>query len=711
MHQTRVDSRTPYIGHRATITSGQQSERDESKRYHLVARLGEGGFGTVYRAEDTFFNNRPVAIKSINLTGLTTPQIIEATDGFNREVMLLSGLAHPHLSRIYDYFTDPEHWYLVMDFIHGETLEEYLQRYQERPFPFTGSGTVSGSLLPLAEIFDIALQLCDVLDYLHTRQSPIIFRDLKPSNIMRPPFGQLYLIDFGIARLFKPGQLKDTIPFGSPGYAAPEQYGKAQTTPRADIYSLGALLHHLLTGHDPGENGFHFAPLSPLPSELDGLDMLIKQMLAINIDNRPGNIQEVKDRLESAMRDLGLLPSGQSRDRSVDPPQQPVRPPVNVGRRTAIISLATLAGVALAGGMGLTLLHQRQTPLQPIPPAPTTAKNAPPTPTPSGPTPTPGEPITFYTYRGHTDTVQAIAWSPDGKRIASAGNAAQLHVWNSRNGQRYFTCFGHGDIIQAVAWSPNGKYIASGSRDHTVRIWDAVSGQVVSIYRGHPSSVNAICWAPEYNGPLIVSGSDDPVVHIWHAPDTRLIDTHFNPGKGNPSRINAVSWGSLEFIVSGGEDTYIEPWGAPNSQAAGMGIYGINSGPVLALAWAPVAASRTLPLVGLCETDLTLRSWPFGSVTAQWTTSMPGTNLSGQPQKANVAWSPDGHWIACVANSAAVSVFNADTGAPSVSYNGHTGGINAVSCSPLTTFDGKLLFASGGFDKTVQIWQFTPYSS
>jgi WD40 repeat protein len=88
---------------------------------------------------------------------------------------------------------------------------------------------------------------------------------------------------------------------------------------------------------------------------------------------------------------------------------------------------------------------------------------------------------------------------------------------------------------------------------------------------------------------------------------------------------------------------------------------------------------------------------------------MPGTNIPGQPQNADVAWSPDGHWIAaCLANSATVSVINADTGASSISYNGHTGGVNAVSCSPVTTSDGKLQFASGGFDKTVQIWQFTP---
>src|SRR5450432_848253 len=343
-------ARDTYIGRQLTIASGQQQGRDESRRYHLIARLGEGGFGTVYQAEDTFFNNRSVAIKSIHLIGLSTSQIIEATDGFNREVMLLSGLEHPHLPRIYDHFTDPEHWYLVMEYLNGETLEDYLQTYQENFVSFADSGMEYGCLLPLAEICDIAWQLCEVLDYLHTRQSPIIFRDLKPSNIMRTRNGHLYLIDFGIARIFKPGQPKDTIPFGSPGYAAPEQYGKAQTTPRADIYSLGALLHHLLTGHDPAENGFDFALLPPLPPELHGFDALIKQMLEMNRDDRPADIREVKDRLETYMRNLGLLPSIERPERPVEAPQQPVRPPVNTGRRIAIIGLATLVGATCVGG-------------------------------------------------------------------------------------------------------------------------------------------------------------------------------------------------------------------------------------------------------------------------------------------------------------------------------------------------------------------------
>src|SRR5207302_5229962 len=138
-------------------------------------------------------------------------------------------------------------WYLVMSFIEGEPLEQYVERM--------------GSSLPVDEALQIGLHLCSVLEYLHNRQPPIIFRDLKPSNVMRTPEGQLYLIDFGIARIFKQGQSRDTVALGSPGYAAPEQYGRAQSTPRNDIYSLGATLHHLLSGRDPSESPLVFPPL------------------------------------------------------------------------------------------------------------------------------------------------------------------------------------------------------------------------------------------------------------------------------------------------------------------------------------------------------------------------------------------------------------------------------------------------------------------
>jgi len=266
-------------------------------RYFIMSKVGAGGFGSVYKARDIQNGDRVVAIKEVTLLGLHPQAMIEATTAFQREVSVLSQLDHPNLPRLYEYIQTPGHWYLVMDFIAGETLEEYQSK------------TPKGHL-PLSEALDIGMQLCLVLDYLHSQQPPIVFRDLKPANIMRTPTGQLYLIDFGIARYFKPGQAKDTVALGSHGYAAPEQYGKAQTTPRADIYSLGAVLHQLLTARDPSEAPFRFQPLRPKSHSEPGslttgmvdvlvnkLETLITSMLAMDVNKRPPDVARVKQEL------------------------------------------------------------------------------------------------------------------------------------------------------------------------------------------------------------------------------------------------------------------------------------------------------------------------------------------------------------------------------------------------------------------------------
>jgi serine/threonine protein kinase len=255
-------------------------------RYHLLEQVGAGGFSTVHKAEDKQ-TNQLVAIKATSLRGLSSQEKIEATDAFNREVTMLSSIRHRHLPRIYDHFSDTECWYLAMEFIDGITLEHYMER----------NGTTSP--LPLEEVLDLGLLLCEVVTYLHRQQPAIIFRDLKPSNIMLTREGHLFLIDFGIARRFRPGQTQDTILLGSPGYAAPEQYGRAQTSVRSDIYSLGAILHQLLSGQDPAQTPFTFAAL-PLQNhpELTQLDRLIQQMVSLDSNQRPDSMQIVKQELE-----------------------------------------------------------------------------------------------------------------------------------------------------------------------------------------------------------------------------------------------------------------------------------------------------------------------------------------------------------------------------------------------------------------------------
>src|SRR5713101_5699505 len=256
------------------------------QRYRIIDQLGQGGFGAVYKAEDTRFGNRLVAVKEMSEGGLSLKEIARATGSFKHEALLLAGLLHPNLPRIYDHFFDAGHWYLVMDFIEGETLEGYL-------------ANLGKDHLPIEEVVDIGIQLCTVLDYLHTQEPPIIFRDLKPANVMRTSSGHLYLIDFGIARHFKPGQTRDTIPLGSPGYAAPEQYGRAQTTPQTDIYSLGAMLHQLLTGDDPAQTPFRFVSLQRQDQPvMERLQALLLQMLEMDVNKRPTRVVVVKQVLE-----------------------------------------------------------------------------------------------------------------------------------------------------------------------------------------------------------------------------------------------------------------------------------------------------------------------------------------------------------------------------------------------------------------------------
>ena len=152
--------------------------------------------GAVYMAQDSQLGDRLVAVKEMGQGNLYGQPAQDAVENFKGEAHLLAGLQHPNLPSIHDYFEENGRWYLVMSFIEGETLENYL-------------GHAQGQKLTLEETLHIGLVLCNVLGYLHAHNPPIIFRDLKPSNIMRSPNGHLYLIDFGVARHFKPGQTRD----------------------------------------------------------------------------------------------------------------------------------------------------------------------------------------------------------------------------------------------------------------------------------------------------------------------------------------------------------------------------------------------------------------------------------------------------------------------------------------------------------------------
>lgn len=209
---------------------------------------------------------------------------------FRSEAELLGTLKHPNLPRITDFFTENGKQYLVMDYVEGPTLEQVMRQRR----------------LDVNEAMDIARQLTEVLQYLHDLNPPLIFRDLKPANIILTPVGTVKLIDFGIARHFRPEQGKDTRALGTPGYAAPEQYGHGQSDVRTDLYALGATLHHILSDKDPAQAPFQFGPIAGVPPALEAL---VLKAVSLEPGARFQNARELKDALTALTSGAQQLPT------------------------------------------------------------------------------------------------------------------------------------------------------------------------------------------------------------------------------------------------------------------------------------------------------------------------------------------------------------------------------------------------------------------
>jgi uncharacterized caspase-like protein len=260
-------------------------------RYAIERLLVAGGLGWVYLARDQRLANRPCAIKEMVDHFIDQAQRVVANEDFAREADMLAQLKHRAIPAITDRFDDKNRHYLVMEYIEGRNLEEEMAA---RKGP-----------IPEGLIVDIARQLCDVLSYLHGHEPPVIYRDMKPSNVMVTPKGRVTLIDFGIARLFK-GARMDMI--GTVGFAPPEQY-QGNADQRSDIYSLGATLHYALTGRDPQEfPPFAFPPVKELrPETSTNLAGAIDAALSWEAKKRPASVQQFRDMM---LYGTGLRTSG-----------------------------------------------------------------------------------------------------------------------------------------------------------------------------------------------------------------------------------------------------------------------------------------------------------------------------------------------------------------------------------------------------------------
>ncbi len=264
------------------MSSQLQAGTALKERYVIEGLLGQGGMACVYLAHDRRLQNARWAIKEMNCYFTDPEELKAALAQFRSEAELLTGLSHLNLPKVADFFEEAGRYYLVMEYIEGITLDQAVSEYK--------------GFIPVEMIRKWMGQLCDCLEYLHGHNPPVIFRDLKPGNVIVMKDDTIRLIDFGIARVFVQGRQKDTLILGTPGYAPPEQYGRAQTDARSDIYSLGATLYYILTRDDPGLTPLSFkVPSSVNPSITPLWDSVLLKALSLSADDRYQSVREMRD--------------------------------------------------------------------------------------------------------------------------------------------------------------------------------------------------------------------------------------------------------------------------------------------------------------------------------------------------------------------------------------------------------------------------------
>ena len=251
-------------------------------KYKILNKVGQGGMSVVYLAMNEKANKQ-WAVKEVRKDGVKDFEIVK--QGLVAETDILKKLTHPNLPSIIDVIDTDESFIIIMDYIQGNSLNKALEEFGAQP---------------QENVIAWAKQLCDVLGYLHTRNPAIIYRDMKPANIMLKPDGNVTLIDFGTAREYKDKNLADTTCLGTVGYAAPEQFGgMGQTDARTDIYCLGATLYHLVTGKNPCEPPYEIRPIREInPSLSSGLERIILKCTQRDPNDRYQSAAELMYALE-----------------------------------------------------------------------------------------------------------------------------------------------------------------------------------------------------------------------------------------------------------------------------------------------------------------------------------------------------------------------------------------------------------------------------
>lgn len=674
------------------------SERVAPPGYEILGDLGRGGMGIVYKARQLGLN-RLVALKmllSANHAGE------EELARFRAEAEALAALRHPNVVQVYEAGEWSGRPYFSMELVEGGTL----------------AGRMTGEPFASREAAELIETLAGAVQAAH--EHGIVHRDLKPANVLMgadAPSGATFprITDFGLAKFMKrpAGQTRSGAVMGTPAYMAPEQArGDSKNIgPAADVYALGAMLYELLTGRPPFQGESTLGVLlrvlsheptpprrlhSEIPSDIEAicLKCLEKEphhryataaALATDLRNFLRGLPT--DRPESAWRRLETelyfknvalaeraWAAGQPQyvDGYLDacPPDlrgwewHCVR---GLGRGRLLIHRGhkdVVFAVAFSrDGRLLASASDDQTVLL-------RATDS-------------GEVV--KTLGGHSDQLYAIRFSPDNRRLAASSQDRMVRVWDLLTGESVVWT-GHTDVVVGVDWSPDGFLVASGSDDSTIRLWDAATGQTIRVLRGHTDMVNGVAFSP--NSSLLVSGSYDQTVRLWEVATGR----ERLRLAGHAGFVWSVAFSpDGSRLASGGGDHTVRLW----DTATGQELHTLtgHAGAVWGVAFSP--DGRRLASVSW---DRTVRIWDPG-------TGQEAVTLRGHADSVNgLAFDSEGRRLATASDDRTVVVWDAvpapegDTAVIGV-LRGNGLFVHTVAFSP----DGRRL-ATGGDDRTVRLW-------
>jgi eukaryotic-like serine/threonine-protein kinase len=621
----------------------------------IVRLLGRTAFSEVYLIEGSSPDKRSV-LKVLR---------VELSEDQRRSFLLASralvNLVHPHIIRV-----------------EGLNIVQLEKNFPALLMEHAPNGNLRqrhpiGSRLPLTTVLPYVSTIAEALHYAHLQN--FVHGDIKPENILLGSNNRILLSDFSFGLI---SSIKE-IEMSTTAYLAPEQI-VGEPDLLSDEYALGVMVYEWLSGELPFSGSLveiadqHlYAPPPPLSTKIPGISPDIEEVvlraLAKDPRDRFANLLSFADALKQASQTTVPYSSVLSNLNGASNLSTAISRPFTrrISRRAIVVGLPVLA--VAGGGLIAWLLSQHES-------SNTIADNHP-----------------LLVYLGHTAGVTAVAWSPDGKYIASGGNDHTIRIWNAKTGADRLILHGLSGGVPAISWSPDSTLIASATSGpsvsggppasgNAVQVWNATTGKSVYIYQGHTNGITDIAWSPTDN--RIASSSTDYTVQIWDA----TTGQHPLIYRTHSWYVWTLAWSpDGKRLASGEPDGTIQVWDAATGQT--FLFFRGHTAAVEAVAWSPDGK-----YIASASDDYTVRIWNSAS-------GKPVYIYRGHSSYVStVAWSPNGHFIASGSNDKTMQVWDSATGKTSYTYRGYSGSVTALTWSP----DGKYI-ASSSEDGSVQVVQ------